>query len=120
MERDNFESQFLCADCMTEMAKFPDKFFDVAIVDPPYGINITGQHKSKGNFTKILGGWVEDHSAVHGGYGKGRHPINGEAINVQAPARSSKCHQNFTIRSMIVRHRTGNTLTSCSEYQKHK
>ncbi len=26
-------------DCMNYMAGFPDKFFDVAIVDPPYGIN---------------------------------------------------------------------------------
>lgn len=26
-------------DCMLAMAKFPDKFFDLAIVDPPYGIN---------------------------------------------------------------------------------
>ena len=27
-------------DCMEFMAKMPDKFFDLAIVDPPYGINI--------------------------------------------------------------------------------
>jgi site-specific DNA-methyltransferase (adenine-specific) len=27
-----------CCDCMDFMAKFPDKFFDLAIVDPPYGI----------------------------------------------------------------------------------
>ena len=26
-------------DCMIGMARFPDKFFDLAIVDPPYGIN---------------------------------------------------------------------------------
>lgn len=26
-------------DCMEAMAEFPDKFFDLAIVDPPYGIN---------------------------------------------------------------------------------
>lgn len=25
-------------DCMTVMARYPDKFFDLAIVDPPYGI----------------------------------------------------------------------------------
>jgi len=28
-------------DCMEGMAQFPDKFFDLAIVDPPYGINAT-------------------------------------------------------------------------------
>jgi len=27
-------------DCMAAMAEFPDKFFELAIVDPPYGISI--------------------------------------------------------------------------------
>lgn len=27
-------------DCMQGMKQFPDKYFDLAIVDPPYGINI--------------------------------------------------------------------------------
>lgn len=27
-------------DCMDGMKQFPDKYFDLAIVDPPYGINI--------------------------------------------------------------------------------
>lgn len=26
-------------DCMDGMKEFPDKYFDLAIVDPPYGIN---------------------------------------------------------------------------------
>ena len=29
-----------CCDCMDFMAKFPDKYFDLAICDPPYGIRI--------------------------------------------------------------------------------
>lgn len=28
---------FYCMDCMQGMKEFPDKFFDIAIVDPPYG-----------------------------------------------------------------------------------
>lgn len=28
-------------DCMDYMAQFPDKFFDLAVVDPPYGIGVT-------------------------------------------------------------------------------
>lgn len=36
------ESAFVCADCMDVMHRFPDKYFDLAIVDPPYGINVTG------------------------------------------------------------------------------
>ena len=29
-------------DCMDGMRQFPDGYFDLAIVDPPYGINVTG------------------------------------------------------------------------------
>lgn len=28
-------------DCMAYMAQFPDKYFDLAVVDPPYGIRAT-------------------------------------------------------------------------------
>ena len=31
------------ADCMDIMKQYPDKYFDLAIVDPPYGINVTNQ-----------------------------------------------------------------------------
>ena len=27
-------------DCMDVMARYPDKYFELAIVDPPYGINV--------------------------------------------------------------------------------
>jgi site-specific DNA-methyltransferase (adenine-specific) len=30
-----------CCDCMDLMREFPDKHFELAIVDPPYGINNT-------------------------------------------------------------------------------
>ncbi|AMR34179.1 hypothetical protein A0256_23365 [Mucilaginibacter sp. PAMC 26640] len=33
-------------DNMSMMARYPDNFFDLAIVDPPYGIGIDGQKKS--------------------------------------------------------------------------
>lgn len=33
-------------DCMELMARYPDKYFDLSIVDPPYGIGIDGQKKS--------------------------------------------------------------------------
>jgi site-specific DNA-methyltransferase (adenine-specific) len=33
------------ADCMDVMKEFPDKHFDLAIVDPPYGIGIVSQFK---------------------------------------------------------------------------
>jgi site-specific DNA-methyltransferase (adenine-specific) len=34
------ESNVFLEDCMIGMARYPDKYFDLAIVDPPYGINI--------------------------------------------------------------------------------
>jgi site-specific DNA-methyltransferase (adenine-specific) len=37
----NLGQHFICADCMDGMKQFPDKFFDLAVVDPPYGINIS-------------------------------------------------------------------------------
>ena len=34
-------------DCMQGMKEFPDKYFDLAIVDPPYGINIEKSRRLK-------------------------------------------------------------------------
>jgi len=34
-------SEVTCEDCMEMMSRYPDKYFDLAIVDPPYG---GGQH----------------------------------------------------------------------------
>ncbi len=35
-------------DCMEAMKGFPDKFFDLAIVDPPYGINASNMSMGEG------------------------------------------------------------------------
>jgi site-specific DNA-methyltransferase (adenine-specific) len=35
-----------CEDCMALMARYPDKHFDLAIVDPPYGIGMDGRKGS--------------------------------------------------------------------------
>lgn len=37
-------SEVFNLDCMEGMAKYPDKYFDLAVVDPPYGIGEDG-HK---------------------------------------------------------------------------
>ncbi len=37
-----------CEDCMALMARYPDKHFDLAIVDPPYGINVDAMGLGKG------------------------------------------------------------------------
>ena len=40
-------------DCMAAMKEFPDKFFDLAVVDPPYGDALHAENGGgKGWFTK--------------------------------------------------------------------
>ncbi len=39
-------------DCMTVMARYPDKYFDLAIVDPPYGIDLANMNMGAGNKPK--------------------------------------------------------------------
>ena len=50
------------ADCMDIMKDYPDNYFDLAIVDPPYGIGIGNQKKSsspqKGNGNRNRKEWV--------------------------------------------------------------
>lgn len=45
------EAGFYNMDCMEGMKQFPDKYFELAIVDPPYGINApnmsVGTNKSR-------------------------------------------------------------------------
>ena len=40
------EQKAFCMDCMEAMREMPDKAFELAIVDPPYGIGIDGQKSS--------------------------------------------------------------------------
>lgn len=50
-------------DCMDGMKEFPDKYFDIAIVDPPYGINENGdRNKSRGKIAK-----AKDYVSFSGG-----------------------------------------------------
>ena len=42
--------QITCEDCMELMGRYPDKYFDLAIIDPPYGIGMDGGNVGyKGN-----------------------------------------------------------------------
>lgn len=54
------------ADCMDAMKEFPDKFFDLAIVDPPYGIGILSMQYTKGAVRQGYG----SHSAERRDYWK--------------------------------------------------
>lgn len=39
---------FYNMDCMEGMKQFPDKYFDLAIVDPPYGIGVGSMNYTNG------------------------------------------------------------------------
>jgi site-specific DNA-methyltransferase (adenine-specific) len=41
--------ELLNEDCMAVMARYPDNYFDLACVDPPYGIGIDGQKEQLDN-----------------------------------------------------------------------
>ena len=71
------EPGFYNMDCMEAMKQFPDGFFDLAIVDPPYGINVASHRTHTMQFGKyvgdgkIIGGGTED-SAARNVYGAAR------------------------------------------------
>jgi len=55
-------------DCMVGMGKFPDKYFDLAIVDPPYGLGVAS--------VSAWGGGGE--------FGKGKYnPISKKAVKIK-------------------------------------
>ena len=85
---------FYNMDCMDGMKQFPDAFFDLAIVDPPYGINIG--HNADGNIT-IVGG--QDHSVER-------------IIHAYGHSKKSLASQNFITPLMIAPHQRQNTFRS--------
>ena len=49
-------NEVLLMDCMEGMKQYPDKFFDLAIVDPPYGIGASADSRVGGSYTVNMGG----------------------------------------------------------------
>lgn len=45
-------SETYLMDCMQGMKEYPDNYFDLAVVDPPYGINFDGETTVKGKAGK--------------------------------------------------------------------
>ena len=92
-------SQVYNVDCAKYMKDIPDGYFDLCVADPPYGINITGRHRSQ--FIQVerertgRRSWAApvDLSAVHGDCGRGRQaPF---VTRIQGAAKSSKSNQTF-------------------------
>jgi len=44
--------ELLNEDCMEVMARYPDKYFDLACVDPPYGLNFAMEKERKATATR--------------------------------------------------------------------
>ena len=85
-------------DCMEAMREMPDNAFDLAVVDPPYGIGITDAHRVS---TQIVGG--VDAPLV---------------VTMKAPSRSALTRLNFIIRSTIAPRRTRNILGSLCGWRR--
>ena len=46
-------SKTFMMDCIAGMKEYPDKWFDLAIVDPPYGIGMDGNNNWSGSKHKV-------------------------------------------------------------------
>ena len=82
-------------DCMAYMAQFPDKFFDLAVVDPPYGIKVTKMSLGNGKNKVFRGQSNWDDAAPGDDYFKelmrvSKIKLSGEQITLSA--ESQKIH----------------------------
>ena len=47
-------SEVFNEDCMIGMARYPDKFFDLPVVDPPYGIDVGSDKRANTQYGKAM------------------------------------------------------------------
>lgn len=113
-------SQVFNMDCMEGMKQYPDGFFDLAVVDPPYGISVTARHRATEAGVPLVGGEARPfggaknrnpNSKANLTGGGGAHSFTETSnlqseVLIQAPAKSLACSQRFTMRSMTAPHRT--------------
>lgn len=52
--KDSIISDVFHMDCVAGMKHFPDKYFDLAIVDPPYGNNLSGGRSTKNGWNNKI------------------------------------------------------------------
>lgn len=97
--------ELLNMDCMDYMRGLPDKAFDLAIVDPPYGINAANM--SMGNNPNRNDGWSRGEStavkARKGRLNQGSGKLKGRALNTMncdwdsAPPDQEYFHELFRV-----------------------
>ena len=79
---------FYNMDCMDGMKEFPDGFFDLAIVDPPYGINVGQQGMGAGGASRNTG-TDQPRICAPGGGNKTYIPFGGKKKNQGGVASQS-------------------------------
>jgi len=103
---------FYNMDCMEGIKEFPDKYFDLAIVDPPYGINVTKQGMGAGGGSHLT-------QTVHADEHRRRKTfwLRG-AKQELGGGGASVCHPKSITRSMMKRYQMRNTSRNLSECRK--
>ena len=84
---------FYNMDCMDGMKEFPDKFFDLAIVDPPYGINI-------GSSSMGAGGGVAPHRNRSAANLRGGHNRRSETVRQDKSKWGGSLHQSQNLQGI--------------------
>ena len=102
---------FYNMDCMDGMREFPDNYFELAVVDPPYGINI-------GSASMGIGGALHHTETAPQNSGGGTEQSgarnHSETIRVGGVSASVP---KFTRRSMTATHRTPLISKNWREWQ---
>ena len=105
---------FYNMDCMDGMKEFPDQFFDLAIVDPPYGINV-------GQSSMGAGGGVAPHrnrsaANLRGGYNEQQSEVQSRSEIMVGGGLLSR--PKFIRHSMTATHRMPSISKNCQEWQR--
>ena len=136
-------SEVFNRDCMEALREYPDNFFDLACVDPPYGISVTARHKAKpedggvqlvgsarpfgGKRTGTMDADPETQAAspatetaetaASGSTADpttAAHPSGGGVIQMTGASKSFLTRLRFTMRSTTAPRRTRSISGSCS------
>lgn len=84
-------------DCMEYMATLPDKAFDLAIVDPPYGINVNH------NMGRRAGNTPSDYKPVKWDSTPPSGLFSAAAARVKKPNRmGSKSFHGFNLKTLCM------------------
>ena len=105
------ESNIYNMDCMEYMRTVPDGFFDLAVVDPPYGINATDMNMGS-NLHRRKGGYPSESTAARlkkGRLNSGGGKLKGRALNTMpcgwdySPPGEEYFHELFRVsRHQII------------------